>query len=326
MNTPTANSLLGLSAANFSSRVKNMPIDEYTKVLNTIDQESKRQAFIRRFGDPTNSTLKNRLRLVQTRKITSRGQPLGKGPNTYQTVLNRNRRDRAAATAAPATAAPATAAPPQQLVAPPPQALGKGVQNYRRDLNERRKEKMNARPPSPPSTGPRKAQITTFANLAEREGKKIFVNVSYIPVNGNRKFTNKLEGVSSIEKKECPVLVKQDQNKGYALSVKVGESTNLLLPMPIPEMAGGKIVTVPKNIAKQLLNEQKEPKKISIQHSFLKDNKGVYSISYEANLYEDEKKSPFFYYLNQQELKENGNDGIPMYDVPGVSGDFLVNE
>ena len=306
----TANSLLGLTPANFSSRVKGMSNENYKKVLNSVNQESKRQALLRRFGNTANTTLRNRKNKLL--KIDRQ-------------IENAERRLRSTRRVAPT---PLTASPPQAIAASPPQPLGRGTPGDRASNNQVRRERMEARPPMPPSVPsvPRKTQITTFANLAEREGKKIFVNVSYVPENGVRNFTNKLEGMSSVEKKGCPVLVKQDPSKGYVLSVKTGDSTSLVVPMPVPEVVGGKIVTVPKSVAQPILDEEKEPKKISIQHSFLKENKGVYSISYEANLYKDQKSKPFFYYLNVQELKENGNDGIPMYDVPGVPGEFLLNQ
>jgi hypothetical protein len=300
----TANSLLGISSSNFLSRMKNMTNDEFNKVLGTINSETKRQAFLRRFGNTTNTVLrtrKNKVALLerklqeQVRKARLTKKVNLPTNNTSPTILN-------------------TLTPAQRA--------------ERKALNAERNAR--ALPTVPAVVPPKRATgIMTMANLERLGEKKIFVNLSYTPTEGIRPFSYGTKGESTSEKQNVPVIVKEIKSRGYVFLVEVynikGVSTHLLLPSPVPLLKGGKIYTVPKSEATLVTDSERNPKKVAVQHAISKDDEALFGISYEAKLFTDKRGVPFFYFLNQSEFKEGANDGIPIYDLPVVPDGFLMS-
>lgn len=204
------------------------------------------------------------------------------------------------------------------------------VRNIEQKVLTKERVVRNKTRPAVSRTPPRETGIFTMANLEKRQEKDIFVSVSYIPYPGVRPYTQKIEGETLVESTHSRVRVKQDPQQGIVFFVELdtynGMTNLLLLPIPIPEVKEGQIVRALKKDATPILTESGEQKKKIVQHKFQKNGKDMYSITYEANLYFNKEKAPFFYYLNQQEFRENAEDGIPIYDIPYLPSGFLFGD
>lgn len=316
----SAEYLFGLNPENFRNRVKSMSNEDYQKFLNSVNSESKMSSYLSRFGNTTNANLK-------TRKNKLAG--------LQRKLMEKTRLQRLAAAATGIASEEAKEAKPALVADSRGYTLGRpeGAPSERQLQNAERRAHNAERPPRPSSpTVPvsRPKGVTTLANLARKEGKKVFVNISYVPIGGMRKCTQGTQAETIIEKKQAPVVIKTNDKSGPVCFAELysesGAITYVLLPLAIPYAKGGKITSVPLSQAKPVLDSEKEPKKQTIQHTFQKNNAGIFSISYEANLYMDSEGTPFFYYLNLPELTEGGNNGIVMYDGPFLPDGFLFSD
>jgi hypothetical protein len=292
---------------------KDMNNAQFNTFLNGINSREKRNSAL---AIPNlQATRKNKLRALERK------------------ILTLERRARETKKANEATEIPA----PRILntLTPEQRAERKALNEERRTRNEVRPlmnmngtvvntRRAGVKPPKPFLPG--KARIMTLANLEREASKKIFVNLSYIPVSGIRPFTFGTQGETTTEKRSVPVYVTLDERKAYRFYVEYFRHKErvgvLLLPTPIPMILDSKIHTVPKSEATLFTDTDKNAKKIMVQHVFTKDKAALYSISYEANLFLNSSGVPFFYFLNQPEFTKDADDGIPIYDIPVLPDGF----
>lgn len=308
--------LFGLNPENFRNRVKSMTNAEYNAFLKSVNTESKARAYLFRFGNTTNSVLK-------TRK-----NRLARVPRK---LLENARLKRATARAATGINKVAVTA----LTTNQGYTLGRREGGPSRETeNAQRKARDATRPPGAgplrPTAPSGPKGVATFANLVKKEGKQVFINISFVPAEGIRNYTQGIQGETIIEKKQVPLLVQSDAQKGPTFMAEMtassGQVQYIIIPSVIPSIKDGKIVSVPLSEASPVLDSQREPKKQTIQHTYHKNNAGIFSVSYEANMYKDSKGDSFFYYLNLPEITEGGNNGLVMYDAPFLPAEFILEK
>jgi len=206
-----------------------------------------------------------------------------------------------------------------------------GAPSARQLENAERKARNAARPPGAgplrPAVPSGSKGVTTFANLAKKEGKQVFINISFVPAEGVRNYTQGTQAETIIEKKQVPLLIQNDVQKGPTFLAEMTSSSGqvqyIIIPSVIPSIKGGKMVAVPLSQASPVLDSQREPKKQLIQHTYQKKNVGIFSVSYEATIYKDSNGDSFFYYLNLPEITDGGNNGLVMYDAPFLPPEFI---